>query len=201
STSSMQDENYTIYLNAPNGWRLICDSVVALEEIKVSSEFSGIIERLDTIGCELVNQGGPYSGNVNVTVYDGSSTMLYSSQKEFEFNNDESGPVASISPITLGVSIVVLLVVVSFSVVIVNRRKLDNDIDDQELISGPPISGPPISGPPISTSIVQGQTNTQTQTYQNTNIPPIPETGLPAGWTMEQWQYYGQQYLDMDNRQ
>jgi len=26
-------------------------------------------------------------------------------------------------------------------------------------------------------------------------VPPIPETGLPEGWTMEQWQYYGHQYL------
>jgi len=26
--------------------------------------------------------------------------------------------------------------------------------------------------------------------------PPLPESGLPEGWTMEQWEYYGQQYLD-----
>ena len=26
--------------------------------------------------------------------------------------------------------------------------------------------------------------------------PPLPPGGLPAGWTLEQWQYYGQQYLD-----
>jgi len=26
--------------------------------------------------------------------------------------------------------------------------------------------------------------------------PPLPPGGLPAGWTMEQWAYYGQQYLD-----
>jgi hypothetical protein len=26
--------------------------------------------------------------------------------------------------------------------------------------------------------------------------PPIPESGLPNGWTMEQWEYYGQQWLD-----
>ena len=26
-------------------------------------------------------------------------------------------------------------------------------------------------------------------------VPPVPETGLPEGWTMEQWQYYGHQYL------
>ena len=30
--------------------------------------------------------------------------------------------------------------------------------------------------------------------------PPLPATGLPEGWTMEQWQHYGQQYLDELNR-
>jgi len=26
--------------------------------------------------------------------------------------------------------------------------------------------------------------------------PPIPENGIPEGWTAEQWSHYGQQYLD-----
>ncbi len=26
--------------------------------------------------------------------------------------------------------------------------------------------------------------------------PPIPENGLPEGWTTDQWEYYGQQWLD-----
>ena len=26
--------------------------------------------------------------------------------------------------------------------------------------------------------------------------PPLPESGLPEGWTMEQWEHYGQQWLD-----
>jgi hypothetical protein len=26
--------------------------------------------------------------------------------------------------------------------------------------------------------------------------PPLPPDGLPPGWTMEQWSYYGQQWLD-----
>ena len=26
--------------------------------------------------------------------------------------------------------------------------------------------------------------------------PPVPITGLPQGWTAEQWQYYGQEHLD-----
>ena len=29
--------------------------------------------------------------------------------------------------------------------------------------------------------------------------PPLPATGLPEGWTMDQWEYYGQQYLDRLN--
>jgi len=27
-------------------------------------------------------------------------------------------------------------------------------------------------------------------------IPTLPENGLPEGWTMEQWQHYGQRWLD-----
>ena len=30
-------------------------------------------------------------------------------------------------------------------------------------------------------------------------IPPIPETGLPDGWTMEQWAHYGKRWLDQQN--
>ena len=26
--------------------------------------------------------------------------------------------------------------------------------------------------------------------------PPLPPDGMPAGWDMEQWQHYGQQYLE-----
>ena len=26
--------------------------------------------------------------------------------------------------------------------------------------------------------------------------PPLPEGGLPSGWTMEQWKYYGEEYLE-----
>ena len=27
--------------------------------------------------------------------------------------------------------------------------------------------------------------------------PPLPAEGLPNGWTMEQWNYYGQQWLEV----
>ncbi|MGB0827666.1 MAG: hypothetical protein ACPGTT_07300, partial [Candidatus Poseidoniaceae archaeon] len=48
------------------------------------------------------------------------------------------------------------------------------NIPQQPVTQGPPIS----QGPPI------------------TRGPPLPPGGLPAGWSMDQWEYYGQQYLD-----
>ena len=39
------------------------------------------------------------------------------------------------------------------------------------------------------------------QTGQNaisaTETLPLPEGGLPDGWTMEQWQHYGHQYSEI----
>ena len=29
--------------------------------------------------------------------------------------------------------------------------------------------------------------------------PPLPESGLPEGWTIEQWNYYGAQWLESKN--
>mgnify|MGYP000588791516 CR=1 FL=1 len=34
------------------------------------------------------------------------------------------------------------------------------------------------------------------QPVQTNQSPALPDTGLPEGWTMEQWDYYGQQWLD-----
>jgi hypothetical protein len=34
------------------------------------------------------------------------------------------------------------------------------------------------------------------QPAQIVQSPALPATGLPPGWTMEQWDYYGQQWLD-----
>ena len=30
-------------------------------------------------------------------------------------------------------------------------------------------------------------------------VPPIPEEGLPDGWSLDQWVHYGQRWLDQQN--
>jgi len=32
------------------------------------------------------------------------------------------------------------------------------------------------------------------------NSPPVPQSGLPEGWTIEQWNYYGAQWLESRNK-
>lgn len=37
----------------------------------------------------------------------------------------------------------------------------------------------------------------QPQTDSASEITPVPDEGLPEGWSMDQWQHYGHQYLEM----
>ena len=46
----------------------------------------------------------------------------------------------------------------------------------------PPVASPPVASPPTAQA-----------------GPPLPASGLPEGWTMEQWSHYGQQWLDNNN--
>jgi hypothetical protein len=61
---------------------------------------------------------------------------------------------------------------------------------------------PQVSSQPDPYAAYDANTQQATQTPVNnqpapvTNQgPPLPATGLPEGWTMEQWGYYGAQYL------
>ena len=103
-----------------------------------------------------------------------------------------------------GVIISVLLASIILSVLLMRNRGHSDDKEYLEnTISGPPISGPPISQTraPTVSQTVTNEINNQDLQQTGNGKPPIPEEGLPHGWTLEQWQYYGQQYLDMKNRQ
>ena len=61
-----------------------------------------------------------------------------------------------------------------------NRRPAENKYDNtQEVVS----------------QIAASEYNYTETPEQNSGPPPLPVGGLPAGWTMEQWEYYGHEYL------
>ena len=48
----------------------------------------------------------------------------------------------------------------------------------------------------ISDTAISGNLSPTATQPEASGGPPLPPGGLPDGWTMEQWEHYGQQYLD-----
>ena len=53
----------------------------------------------------------------------------------------------------------------------------------------------------ISDSVVQGDVPKVPTPPQVPAGPPLPPSGLPPGWSMEQWQHYGHQWLAQQGQQ
>jgi hypothetical protein len=49
----------------------------------------------------------------------------------------------------------------------------------------------------IQESLVQGDFGSEPAA--TTGGPPLPEFGLPEGWTQEQWEFYGHEWLKENN--
>ena len=106
-------------------------------------------------------------------------------------------------------SVAGILGIAIISVLAVRARNRGTYHDEEEVNIKPQsqLSGPPISGPPVSSSTIESskvEVPSQGEVYPHnhqifTAGPPIPLSGLPEGWTHEQWKYYGQKYLDRVN--
>ena len=145
-----------------------------------------------------------YEGDISVSVYDGDNVLIDTNSKSFVFSRPVKDDSSFATPLVSGAIISALVIGIIISLLVVKNRR-DDDIDDN--VTNQPISGPPISGPPITNPTLKvEQTPHLTEGAQeiiesSAVIPPVPQEGLPQGWTLEQWQYYGQQYLDMNKRQ
>ncbi len=68
----------------------------------------------------------------------------------------------------------------------------------------PPLGMPPVGLPPVGLPLAQTKALPPLPTSAPPQInpvdptpsgPPLPPTGLPPGWSMEQWQHYGEEWL------
>ena len=112
-------------------------------------------------------------------------------QEEGKESNQQSGSESSdISVMDAILIILVLLIFVGggtvaglyFSGVIGGRRK--------------PAQKPPYTPEIPEEQPQEGQAVIDFEQQQEEIYPPLPESGLPEGWTMDQWKYYGEQWLD-----
>ncbi|MDP6870422.1 MAG: PKD domain-containing protein [Candidatus Poseidoniaceae archaeon] len=131
---------------------------------------------------------GTYIVNLTVTDDDGKSSWAIVSVK---VNEKPTEGLFGMST-TAGVSIILAGVIALLVVALLLRRR--GDYSDPYGAKGvPEVGGWGSPGLLQQTSEVQP---TLTPPMQTDTGPPLPATGLPDGWTMEQWNYYGQQYLD-----
>ena len=208
STISSSDEQYIAEFSTPENWQLICnsalveDGVISIEEKLVNS-----LNRQSSTYCEVINLGEIYEGEIRVVLYDDDNVLISEDRVSITFVKPISESANFSSTIIAGGVIFTLLAAIIISLLVVkNRSKFDDketEISSEQRVSGPPISGPPTSNvvaekavPEIMNSISQNNI-----LQSPTGYPPVPQEGLPQGWTLEQWQYYGQQYLDMNRRQ
>ena len=191
---STTNEILTIGFITPTDWNLLCQSTLVNDSgVTVQSPFIASIIRTSSIYCEVLNDGIIIEGELTISVNDSSGKVI--SQKTISYTfQDKTSDSTSISVIMIGGMSLLAIVLIMF-LMFATRRVSNDELDDFE---SKPVNGPPISGPPISTQI--NQQTTSLVVIEETS-PPLPENGLPQGWTMEQWKYYGQQYLEMTKRQ
>lgn len=195
---------------------------VTLEDGSLSPEYYNMI-------CSISMTSGNYNDDiiVYVTTEDGFIAIDYPMSFEFEVYVDDVSLISKLKSSSL--LIFILIVIVLASIVLIrtigfqdkndaeyiettdlqSENNIQNSTENTPVVvqSGPPAS---INGPPASNSGVDKPTSTEEDTvninqnqigHTESEIPPLPTSGLPQGWTMEQWKWYGQQYLEQLDQQ
>ena len=207
SSTSSQPEVIFVAIEHPESWQILCQKVLYdTEPLQFSLQPGMSIEQRQTVECEARRFGGILEGDIVIEVYTEDLSKSQSFTVSIIFEQEPIDDGMSTQQIAIfGGGGVLLLVSLLF---ILRRRSVFEEIEEE--ITPVQQSGPPISEiqATLETSM-QTQHETQHPQTPQFNVestvstepvvqsgPPLPEGGLPVGWTMEQWHYYGQQYLD-----
>lgn len=193
TSTSSQDEIYNVEISKPQGWQIVCLGLLVNESGRnFEFEPGHISPKYEDIKCELHRLEGPLEGNLQFVVESEDGVLSWQDEQFYVFEQMETEQFEMNAEV-LATSIAGFL----FAAVILTLllRKRSNRETEEMYDSHPktiPVfetveleQGPPISSPTPEPSPVPLFTG-----------PEVPAEGLPAGWSMEQWQYYGQQYLD-----
>ena len=192
ASSSSFEENLSMSFAYPSAWAVVCDGIGALtpdSAAYVRLEAGHIVKVERSIGCTVVQNGGPSDGDMTITVITADGVAITSKETSLAWEvpaepEGLSGQVIALSGGGL------LLLIAGMTLLLLRRNREEEDSEEAQMTqpSGPPatLAGPtanvemaPQAGPPVST----------------TSGPPLPSSGLPEGWSMEQWEHYGHQWL------
>ena len=197
TSSSTNTEQFLLKVTGDDGWQVTCDKRLVNETGNEYELTPGhVTPQYRQHLCEVLRLRGPLSGNVMFTVQTSDGNLMESREISFEFQQPPADETLS-STVLVGGGIGLGVVVIAL-MAFMRRRPAEKEFDVEESIVET------MSGPPVSTQHEAMTIQPENEPVQNMAIagnqspsgPPLPESGLPEGWTEEQWAYYGQQYLD-----
>ena len=176
------------------------------------------------VSCDIHRLSGSLEGQIEITVSSQDGTLSWQDKQSiyFQSQKDDSFSVGTDLIAAGGLAILVFIALIA---VLIKKRSTEIELhDEKQIVNIEPTIGPPItqvSGPPVSQqqpTAAPPQINTTDQPTNAPSGPPsiesfstpqevqpveqiiagpqLPESGLPVGWSEEQWHHYGQQYLD-----
>ncbi len=200
TSMSSQHEEIVLYATTPENWQMVCNGVLVETDGQNLSFTPGhITSQLVDIPCTLHRLGGPLEGRITfqISTTDGAITWQDSQVLSFDEQAQDS---SSLGVETMAGGVAVLLGFLLVMVLLLRSRSSEEDMEFEIDKEFPPVDaapGPPVSsGPPVSATEVSPPMQQVSTVHVASGEPPLPITGLPAGWSMEQWTHYGQQYLD-----
>jgi hypothetical protein len=198
TSSSTQVEQYLITVEQPEQWQTVCQGILVNQSGQELEHSAGhMTPKYTDMMCELHRIGGDSNGEVIVTVETTDGVLSWSDSRTFQFSIAENDGFQMNTEVIASSIAGVLFIALLSTLLLRKRQQTEQEgLEDIEPRTEPTSNGPPTStaGPPVSNFTQHEQMTEPTET--NSTGPQLPEDGLPPGWTSEQWQYYGQQYLD-----
>jgi hypothetical protein len=194
-SSSSFAENLSVVFDHPEGWAVVCDGFGALSSGSVANielEPGHIVTVERSLGCTILQNKGASTGDLTLTVQTSDDVVVTSTTRSLAWYAPPEDEGLNGQVIALGGGGLLMLVAVVSLLLLRNRsveiEENEEDIVETKVMQGPSATITPTAEEPAAT--VTGPPATVTRG------PPLPDTGLPEGWTMAQWEHYGQQWLN-----
>jgi hypothetical protein len=145
-----------------------------------------------SLGCTILQNKGASTGDLTLTVQTSDDVVVTSTTRSLAWYAPPEDEGLNGQVIALGGGGLLMLVAVVSLLLLRNRsveiEENEEDIVETKVMQGPSATITPTAEEPAAT--LTGPPATVTRG------PPLPDTGLPEGWTMAQWEHYGQQWLN-----
>jgi len=198
TSTSTSNEEFVLQVSGVDGWQVTCDKRLVNQTGTTYELAPGhVTPQMRQHRCEVLRLSGSLDGEVWFTIQTTDGQMIERGEVSFLFDEPPADETFS-NTVVIGGGIGLIFIIMAL-LLFMRRRPEQKELDFEDAVSEA-IVGPPVSAAPVNTQSVQTEDTAPTgDNEQPTAVPtgpPLPDTGLPAGWTEEQWVYYGQQYLD-----